>query len=85
MGYTKKRILLTEATEIESQSNKFPELESFKIGRGGIFEYLPYIYHLKMDSENEQSSHKVKTRRFVLDNKHKCQVKKKKHSSTHVS
>ena len=57
MGSTKKRILLTEAIEIESQSNEFPELESLKIGRGGIFEYLPYIYHLKMDSENEQSSH----------------------------
>ena len=37
-----------------------------------------------MDSENEQSSHQVKTQRFVLDNKHKCQIKRK-HSSTHVS
>ena len=37
-----------------------------------------------MDSENKQSSQKVKTRRFVLDNKHKCQIKRN-HSSTHVS
>ena len=37
-----------------------------------------------MDSENEQSSHQVKTRRFVLDNEHKCQIKRN-HSSTHVS
>ena len=38
-----------------------------------------------MDSENEQSyHHEVKTRRFVLDNKHKCQILRN-HSSTHVS
>ena len=37
-----------------------------------------------MDSESEQSSHQVNTRRFVLDNKHKCQIKRN-HSSTHVS
>ena len=37
-----------------------------------------------MDSENEQSYHRVKTRRFVLDNKHKCQIERH-HSSTHVS
>ena len=37
-----------------------------------------------MDSENEQSCHQVKTRRFVLDNKHKCQIKRN-HFSTHVS
>ena len=37
-----------------------------------------------MDSENEHSSHQVKTRRFVLDNKHKCQINRN-HSSTHVS
>ena len=37
-----------------------------------------------MDSENEQSYQQVKTRRFVLDNKNKCQIKRD-HSSTHVS
>ena len=37
-----------------------------------------------MDSENEQSYHQVKTRTFVLDNKHKCQIKRN-HSSPHVS
>ena len=37
-----------------------------------------------MDSENAQSYHQVKTRRFELDNKHKCQIKRN-HSSTHVS
>ena len=36
-----------------------------------------------MDSENEKSYHQVKTRRFVLDNKHRCQIKRS-HSSTHV-
>ena len=36
-----------------------------------------------MDSENELSYHQVKTRRFVLDNKHKCQIIRN-HSSTHV-
>ena len=36
-----------------------------------------------MDSENKQS-HQVKTRRFVLDKKKKCQIKRN-HSSTHVS
>ena len=24
-----------------------------------LIEYLPYIYHLKMDSENKQSYHQV--------------------------
>ena len=37
-----------------------------------------------MDSENEQSYHQVKSRRFVLNNKHKCHIKRN-HSSTHVS
>ena len=37
-----------------------------------------------MDSENEQASHYVKTRRFVLDNKHKCQIKKKKNILQHA-
>ena len=49
-----------------------------------LIEYLPYIYHPKMDSENKQSYHQVKTRRFVLDNKHKSQIKRN-HSSTHIS
>ena len=77
-------MLLTEAIGIESQLNEFPKLESFKMAGEELFEYLPYIYHRKMDSENEQSYHHVKTRRFVLDNKHKCQIKIN-HSSTHVS
>ena len=59
-------------------------IRTIQNGGGGIFEYLPYIYHPKIDSENEQSSHQVKTRRFVLDNKHKCQIKRN-HSSSHVS
>ena len=75
-------MLLTEAIGIESQSNKFPELEPFKMAGEELIEYLLYIYHPKMDSENEQSYHQVKTRRFVLDNKHKCQIKRN-HSSTH--
>ena len=37
-----------------------------------------------MDSGNEQSYHQVKTRRFAVDNKHKCQFKRN-HSLTHVS
>ena len=78
------RMLPTEAIGIESQSNKFPELEPFKMAGEELIEYLPYIYNHKMDSENEQSYHQVKTLRFVLDNKHKCQIKRN-HSSTHVS
>ena len=37
-----------------------------------------------MDSENEQSYHQLKTQRFVLDNKHKCQIKRN-YSSTSFS
>ena len=84
MGSTKKRMLLTEEIGIESQSNEFPELEPFKMAGEELIEYLLYIYHPKMDSENEQSYHQVKTRRFVLGNKHKCQIKRN-HSSTPVS
>ena len=53
-------------------------------GGGGITEYLPYIYHPKLDSENEPSYHKVKTRSFELENKNKRQIKRNR-SSTHVS
>ena len=77
-------MLQTEAIGIESQSNEFPELEPFKMAGKEVIEYLPYIYHPKMDSENEQSYHQVKTRRFVLDNKYKCQIKRN-HSSAQVS
>ena len=84
LGSTKKRMLLRETIGIESQSNEFPELEPFKMAGEELIEYLPYIYHPKMDSENEQSYQQVKTRRFVLDNKNKCQIKRN-HSSTHVS
>ena len=84
LGSTKKRMLLTEAIGIERQSNEFPELEPFKMAGEELIEYLLYIYHHKMDSENAQSYHQVKTRRFELDNKHKCQIKRN-HSSTHVS
>ena len=80
-----KRMLLTEAIGIESQSNEFPELESFKMAGEELIEYLPYIYHPEMDSENEQSYHQVKTRRFVFDNKHKCQIKRNHSSARFVS
>ena len=84
MGSTKKRMLPTEAIGIESHSNELPELEPFKMAGEKLIEYLTYICNPKMDSENEQSYHHVKTRKFVLDNKHKCQIKRKR-SSTHVS
>ena len=77
-------MLLTEAIGIERQSNEFPELEPCKMAGEELIEYLLYIYHHKMDSESAQSYHQVKTRRFELDNKHKCQIKRN-HSSTHVS
>ena len=77
-------MLLTVAIGIESQSNEFPKLEPFKNVGEELIEYLPYIYHPKMNSENEQSYHQVKTRQFVVDNKHNCQIKRN-HSSTHVS
>ena len=76
-------MLLTEATGTESQSNEFPELEIFKMAGKELIEYVPYIYRPEMDSENEQSYHQVKTRRFILNNKHKCQIKRN-HSPTHV-
>ena len=69
LGSTKKRMLLTEAIGIESQSNEFQELEPFEMAGEELLEYLPYIYHPKIDSENEQSHHQVKTQRFVLHNK----------------
>ena len=68
-------MLLTEAIGIESQSNEFPELEPCKMAGEELIEYLLYIYHHKMDSESAQSYHQVKTRRFELNNKHKCQKK----------
>ena len=74
MGSFKKRMLLTEAIGIESQLNEFPILEPFKMA-GKLIEYLVYIYNPKMDSENEQSYHQVKTQRSALDNKNKCQIK----------
>ena len=77
-------MLLTEAIGIESQSNEFLELEPFKMAGEELIEYLSYIYHPKMASEDEQSYNHVKTRRFVLDNKHKCQIVRN-HSSTFVS
>ena len=77
-------MLLKEAIGMESQSNEFPESEPCKMAGEELIEYLPYIYHPKMESENEQSYHQVKTKRFVLDNKHKCKIKRN-HSSTHVS
>ena len=64
--------------------NQNSGITTIQIDREELIEYLSYIYHPKLDSENEQSYHQVKTRKFVLDNKHKCQIKKK-HSSTHVS
>ena len=54
-------MLLTEAIGRESQSNKFLELEPFKMAADNLIKYLQYIYHPKMDSENEQSYHQVKT------------------------
>ena len=77
-------MLLTEEIGIESQSNEVPELEPFKMAGEELIDYLLYIYQPKMDSEKKQSYHQVKTRRFVLDNKHKCQITRN-HSSTHVS
>ena len=49
-----------------------------------LIEYLPYIYHPKIDTEHEKSYHKVKTRIFAHDNKNKCQIKTD-HSSTRFS
>ena len=74
-------MLLTEAIGRESQSNEFLELEPFKMAADNLIKYLQYIYHPKMDSENEQSYHLVKTWRSALDNKHKYQIKRN-HSST---
>ena len=53
LGSAKNRMLLTKAIGIEGQSNEFRELEPFKMAGEELIEYLPYIYHPKMDSENE--------------------------------
>ena len=54
-------MLFTEAIGRESQSNQFPELESFKMAAQELIEYLQYIYHPKIDTEYEKSYQKVKT------------------------
>ena len=83
LGSTKKRILFTESNGIESQSNKFPELKSFKMAVEELFECLLYICCLKMDTKHEQSYHQSKTQIFAHDNKNKCQ-NKRNHSPTRV-
>ena len=70
--------------EEQSQSNDFPELEPFKMAAEELIEYLPHIYHHKIDTEHEKSYQKVKTKTFADDNKNKCQIKRD-HSSTHSS
>ena len=79
-----KRMLFTEATGRESQSNEFLELEPFKIAAEELIEYLLYIYHTKIDTEHEKSYQKVKTGTFAHDNKNKCHIKTD-HSSTRFS
>ena len=66
-----------KATGRESQSNEFPELEPFKMAAEELIEYLPYIYHPKIDTEHEKSYQKVKKNTyFAHDNKNKCQIKR---------
>ena len=78
------RMLLTVLSDWNRKSiERISGIKTIQNCRGGI-EYLPHVYHPRMDSENEQSYHQVKTRRFVLDNKHKCQIKRN-HSSNHFS
>ena len=60
MGSTKKKMLLTEAIERESQSNEFPELEPFKMSAEDLIEYLLYIYYPKIVTEHKKSYQKVK-------------------------
>ena len=84
MGSTKKGMLFTEAIGRESQSNEFPELEPFKMAAEELIEYLPHIYHSKIDTELEKYYQKVKTRTFAYENKNKCQIKRD-HSSTRFS
>ena len=69
-------MLFTEAIGRESQSDEFPELKPFKIVAEELIEYLPHIYHPKIDTELGKSFQKVKTRTFAYDNKSKCQIKR---------
>ena len=48
LGSTKKRMPLTEEIGIEKSIERISGIE-----------YLPYIYHPKMDSENKQSYYQV--------------------------
>ena len=85
MGSTKNRMLFTEPIGRESQSNEFPELEPFKMAGEELIEYLPYIYHPKIDIELEKSYQKVKRRTFAYDTKNKCQIKRPFFNSVVVS
>ena len=75
----------TDRTDWNRKSiERISGIRTIQNGGEELTEYLSYIYHPKMDSENEQSYHLAQTRRFVLDNKHKCQIIRN-HSLTHVS
>ena len=77
-------MLFTEAIGRDSQSNEFQELEPFKMAVEELIEYLPYIYHPKIDTEHEKYYQKVKTQTIAQDNKNKCQIKRD-HSPTRIS
>ena len=59
MGSTKKRMLLTEEIGIGKSIEQISGIRTIQNGGVELIEYLSYIYHPKMDSENEQSYHQV--------------------------
>ena len=75
MGSTKKRMLFTEAIGRESQSNEFPELETFKVAAEELLEYLPHIYHPIIDNEREKSYQKVKHEHLHMTTKANVKLK----------
>ena len=82
MDSTKKRMLFIKAIGRGSQSNEFLELEPFKMAAEETFEYFPYIYHPKINTEHEKSYQKVKTRTFAHNNKKKRQIKSSSNSDS---
>ena len=84
MGCTKKRSLLTEAIGIESQLNKFREIEPFKTAGEELIEYLPYFLPPQNGFWVWAILSINKNWRSARDGKNKCQIKRN-NSSTHVS
>ena len=66
-------MLFTEAIGRQKPIERISRIRTVQNGGGEFMEYLPYIYHPKIDTEHEKSYQKVKTQTFAHDNKNKIQ------------